>query len=270
MFYSIVITWLLNFFPSYQLSVAPFEYSGVVLGLLLVARVNAGMDRWWEARKIWGNIVNQCRNLSITGYQYSEQNESTRKHFLKWVALLPHTLRGHLRSEKETKVYEKLIGKQEAEKISDSNHMPMYVSYKISEALKLMRRKGLDNFAYQRADEARAQLIDAIGACERILTTPIPLALAIKTRRFIFFFLFLLPFGVVPEAGLLTPFVMLLTSYPLLSLDEIGVSLQSPFEKENLSHLPLNSISKRIEEVILEIPEYSNNQNPHFSSVTKS
>ena len=73
-------------------------------------------------------------------------------------------------------------------KISDSNHMPMYVSYKISEALKLMRRKRSDNFAYQRADEARAQLIDAIGACERILTTPIPLALAIKTRRFIFFF----------------------------------------------------------------------------------
>ena len=48
------------------LAVAPFEFVGAVLGLLLVLRTNAGYDRWWEARKLWGGIVNQSRNLVIS------------------------------------------------------------------------------------------------------------------------------------------------------------------------------------------------------------
>lgn len=254
--YSALITFLLDFFPGYQLSVAPFEYSGVVLGLLLVARVNAGMDRWWEARKIWGSIVNQSRNLGTLSFQYTDKDVDHGKKILNWIALLPYTLKDHLRSERNYESYKDLIGEAEAVKLVKKEHMPVYVSFRLSEMLRNSRSKGMDDFAYHRADKERSLLVDAIGACERIQTTPIPIALAIKTRRFIFSFLLLLPFGVVPEAGLLTPLVMLLTSYPLLSLDEIGVGLQSPFDQNNLSHLPLNTICGKIEKNILEIPSY--------------
>ena len=43
----------------------PYEVLGVALGALLVLRTNAGYERWWEASKLWGGIVNQCRNLAI-------------------------------------------------------------------------------------------------------------------------------------------------------------------------------------------------------------
>jgi ion channel-forming bestrophin family protein len=36
------------------LAVAPFEFAGAALGVLLILRTNAGYDRWWEARKLWG------------------------------------------------------------------------------------------------------------------------------------------------------------------------------------------------------------------------
>src|SRR5918993_817187 len=36
---------------------------GVALGLLLVFRTNASYDRYWEGRRLWGGIVNDCRNL---------------------------------------------------------------------------------------------------------------------------------------------------------------------------------------------------------------
>src|SRR5689334_4529965 len=47
------------------LEIGPFEFAGAVLGILLVTRINFGYDRWWEARKLWGAIVNQSRDLAI-------------------------------------------------------------------------------------------------------------------------------------------------------------------------------------------------------------
>lgn len=51
--------------PDIEIPVGPHEVAGVVLGLLLVLRTDAGYERWWEARKLWGGIVNQTRNLAI-------------------------------------------------------------------------------------------------------------------------------------------------------------------------------------------------------------
>ena len=59
--------------PSSVLSAA-----GAVLGLLLVLRTNAGYDRWWEARKLWGGIVNQSRNLGIIASSYGPPNGEWR------------------------------------------------------------------------------------------------------------------------------------------------------------------------------------------------
>jgi putative membrane protein len=36
----------------------------LVLGWLLVFRTNTAYNRWWEARTLWGGLVNACRNLA--------------------------------------------------------------------------------------------------------------------------------------------------------------------------------------------------------------
>ena len=48
-----------------RFAVTPFEYTGAILGLVLVFRTNAGHERWWEARKLWGAITNQIRNMLV-------------------------------------------------------------------------------------------------------------------------------------------------------------------------------------------------------------
>jgi putative membrane protein len=123
--YAAGIVWLMKIFPEYAMSIAPFEYSGAVLGLLLVVRVNSGLDRWWEARKLWGNIVNQSRNLAITGYQYSPSSPF-RDLFLKWVASWPHAMRAQLRNERNPKTFEPLLGPKAATQLTHTEHMPMY------------------------------------------------------------------------------------------------------------------------------------------------
>src|ERR1044072_9350598 len=50
---------------------------GTVISLLLGFRSNQAYDRWWEARHIWGGIVNDSRTLarqviSFTGNLYED------------------------------------------------------------------------------------------------------------------------------------------------------------------------------------------------------
>lgn len=243
----------LKLFPQFSISITPFEYSGAVLGLLLVLRVNAGLDRWWEARKIWGSIVNQSRNLAIIGYEYTPVRDEVTETFLRWVAVWPHVMRESLRREKALVETEKLLGAVEADRIRSAQHMPIYVGARIARLLADLRSRGLDDFSFHRAERERSILIDDIGACERIRNTPIPLVLAIKTRRFIFLFLLLLPLALMERTDWLTPLVVALASYPLFSLDEIGAELQNPFSPRNLSHLPLNAICATIEDNVLSL-----------------
>ena len=209
-------------------------------------RVNAGQDRWWEARKIWGSIVNQSRNLGIVLSGYGEKGDRNVAAALTWVAAWPHVMRESLRRETSLKEVSALVGQREAENLRNAENMSMYVGLKIADKLLKLRKNGLDPYAFLRAETERSQLMDAIGACERIRNTRMPLVLAIKTRRFILFFLLLLPFALVERAGLLMPVIVALASYPLFSLDEIGAELQNPFSPRNLSHLPLDGICRTI------------------------
>ena len=217
-----------------ELEVAPFEIAGAALGLLLVMRTNAGYDRWWEARKLWGGIVNQCRNLAIGALSYGPADPEWRDRFVRWVAAFPHVARCSLRGEPPPPEVAELIGPDEAAAIGKAGHMPGYVALRLAEQLRrACDELGMDRFGFLQLDRERAALIDHIGACERILKTPLPEIFAIKIRRFIALFLVVLPFALLHRMGCdwLIPPVTMLTAYPLIALDQIGIELQSPFSK---------------------------------------
>ena len=239
----------------FYIPITPFEYSGAVLALILVMRVNAGHDRWWEARKIWGSIVNQSRNLAIVVSAYGGGKKDTVNELLRLIAAWPHVMRQSLRGETDLREVTRLLGPEQAQAIRRAQHMPIYVGQKIARLLDELRRHQMDRVAFHRAETERSKLIDAIGACERIRNTRMPLVLVIKTRRFILMFLTLLPLALVERIGWFTPFIMALASYPLFSLDEIGAELQNPFSEENLSHLPLNTICDNITDHVMALVE---------------
>lgn len=73
--------------------------------------------------------------------------------------------------------------------------------------------------------------MDHIGVCERILATLLPRIYSITIRRFIFLFLILLSIAILQQGDEIwsIPLIILLVSYPLLTLDQIGVELENPF-----------------------------------------
>jgi putative membrane protein len=114
--------------------------------------------------------------------------------------------------------------------------------------------------AFLQIDKERAQLIDHIGACERILKTPLAQVYSIKIRRFLLLFLLTLPFVLLHrmQSSLMIPPICMLVAYLLLALDCAGDELQNPFSEQNLSHLPLGDISKTIEQNLLAMSDEIN------------
>ena len=251
--YGLIVALAAGVVPEIALPITPFEYSGAVLALILVMRVNAGHERWWEARKIWGTIVNQSRNLALVVACYGAKRGEKASELLGLIAAWPHIMRLSLRWERDISVVSHLIGPADFAALQKSDHMPLYIGYRIASILHSLRGEHLDAESFLRAETERSMLIDAIGACERIRNTRMPFALAVKTRRFILLFLALLPFALIERVGLATPLVMALASYPLFSLDEIGAELQNPFSPRNVSHLPLKEICHTIERNVMSL-----------------
>lgn len=240
-----------------ELAVAPFEIVGAALGLLLILRTNAGYDRWWEARKLWGGIVNQSRNLAISGVAYGPQERSWREEFVRWSGAFSHIARSSLRGQQPGPEIAQLLGKDWSQRIAEAVHMPSFIALRLAWLLRVACTKyNLDRMAFMQIDKERALLIDHIGACERILKTPLARAYSIKIRRFLLLFLLTLPFVLLhrmPSSFMIPPICMLL-AYLLLALDRIGDELQNPFSEQNLSHLPLAEISDTIGQNLLALP----------------
>lgn len=231
------------------LEVAPFEVAGVVLGLLLILRTNAGYDRWWEARTLWGGIVNQSRNVAIGALSYGPADAAWRDRFVRWAAVYPHVVRSSLRRERLGPEVAGLVGAEAAALVERAPHMPSFAALRLAKLLREARASSaLDGFAFMQLDRERAQLIDHVGACERILNTPLPRVCSMKIRSFIALFLLMLPFALLYRTSeWLVPFVTMLVAYPLMALDRIGVELQNPFSTRNVSHLPLDDLCAMIE-----------------------
>ena len=239
-----------------EMQIDSFEIAGAAISLILVLRTNAGYDRWWEARKLWGGIVNQCRNLAIDAKTYGPQTKEWQESFIRMVAVFPYVCKANLRDEDPPAEVANLVGTETAAAISQARHRPSYVAMKLAEMLNAARQQGeVDDFAFLQMDTERAQLIDHLGGCERILKTPLARVYSIKIRRFLALFLLTLPLPLLHkvEAYWAIPIFTMIVAYPLLSLDEIGIELQNPFWEKNLSHLPLIAISETIEGNLLEI-----------------
>lgn len=257
--YASCISLLSVFIPSLSIPISPFEYAGAIMALILVFRVNSGYDRWWEARKLWGTVVNCSRNLAIVVTNYIETpNTKDVNNSLGLIAAMPYLMKNALRGVTSTDEVKHLLDEETYAQLQEWQHKSNFISSKFAELLSQLLKNGkLGQFSFLKAEELRETIVDCQGACERILKTPMPFVMAIKSRRFIFLFLMILPVALVDYSPYISPMIVTLVAYALFSLDQIGVELQNPFSIDNLSHLPLNDICNTIEKNVLEIKKAS-------------
>lgn len=217
---------------------------GTALGLLLVFRTNSSYDRWWEGRKLWGAMVNTCRNLARSASVHLAHSPERLSRVIRLTQAFPAATTCVLRSQKwEPQGLEA----DDAEEITSHNHLPTAVCQRITYHLDAERRAGrLADIVFTSVDQNNQQLVDIIGACERIHKTPLPFAYVVHLRRALVLYCATLPVALVANFGWATIPVVYAVTYVMLGIEEIGVEIEDPFGGDD-NDLPLEKITEGIQ-----------------------
>lgn len=238
----------------------------IVLGLLLVFRTNTAYERFWEGRKSWGSLVNNVRNLARQMWvgvvaQIPEDKEEKIRALRLLIAFAVAT-KLHLRGETVNDELEELLSPHRYFKLKSMKNPPLEVAFWIGDYLQQQyNRDRLDAYQLAAMQKLLNNMVDNLGACERILKTPMPLAYAIHLKQLLLIYCLLLPFQMVRDLGFLTGAIVALISFTLFGIEEIGIEIENPFGYD-ANDLPLdaicNTMKRNIEDLITLTPSNSN------------
>ena len=218
----------------------------VVLGLLLVFRTNTAYERFWEGRIQWGTLVNTVRNLARTIWVAVEENDPKSKPeketALRLLVAFAVATKLHLRSEPVNHELAAFLSQNKYEYLEQMNHPPLEIALWIGDYLQQQYKNNCVH-AYQLTAMFKLldTMVDVLGACERILKTPIPLAYSIHLKQLLLIYCLTLPFQVVMELGWWTGFIVGLVSFAVFGIEEIGIEIENPFGQDP-NDLPLDNI----------------------------
>ncbi|WP_020535499.1 bestrophin family protein [Lewinella cohaerens] len=238
-----------------QLNTSIFSLLGVILSIFLVFRTNSAYDRWWEARKQWGALVNNTRNFAIyVDSMYPEEEEDTRHWMASHVSNFCIALVDHLREGTEL---DKLIflPKEEREVYEKKDHIPNYISQQIFKKIAADHREGTINEGdYINIKIQHQSFLDILGACERIKKTPIPFSYAVYLKIFISAYALLLPFALVTSFHMMAVPLAMFLFFALLGVELLGEEIEDPFGLD-CNDLPTGDIAHTIKKNVFEILE---------------
>ena len=235
----------------WSLTPTPFSLIGVALGIFLGFRNNACYDRYWEARKAWGSLVNSSRSLAREAVMLVKNEPSLARQLIYRHIAFAHALRMRLRGETAWSDLARWIGEDEALKLRDAPSAPSAVLRSSSERIRLAWREGhIDTFHVPILEQRLVDATDVLGICERIQNTPLPTSYTILTHRIVGLYCLLLPFGLHGAIGPGVPLVTMFVAYAFLGLDTIGTEIEDPFGTDE-NDLPLESLCRVIERDLL-------------------
>lgn len=228
------------------LGVGPFTLLGLALSIFLSFRNNACHERWWEGRKLWGQLVLESRSLARECNALLPEDETLRRRVLRPAIGFAVALAARLRHHDPRAAAAPWLEPDQAPALDRANIPDALLAVVAAELAVPLRDGRLPPYLYAML-EARLTALSAVQAgCERILTTPLPFAYTLLLHRFAWLFCVLLPFGLVGALGWATPLVSALLAYAFFGLDRLGDELEDPFGLEP-NDLPLDAIARIIE-----------------------
>lgn len=253
--YSIAIAILYeNFhFTRISIPIAIPAIMGTVLSLLLGFRSNQAYDRWWEARHIWGAIVNDSRTLArqvlcftetlYEGDEVHKFRERIIRRQMGWSYCLGNSLRG----QNALRGLEKYISQEELNYVRRYDNIPVALLELHAHDLKLGLENGwINRFQQVEIDRTLSRLCDAMGKCERIKNTVFPVTYSMYIHYSMMLFIALLPFAVIEFFGLMEVPVVVAIATSFLLIEKMAIHLQDPFENKP-TDTPMTTIARGIE-----------------------
>jgi len=226
---------------------------GTVIGLLLAFRTNASYQRWWEARTLWGAIVNDSRSWVRQLIEFTDGNENEpaadselRQLALRQVAWC-YALSRSLRGQNATEDFDLLLNDSETESYQSIQNVPNHIL--LRQAVELRRfydANRLELFQFIELEKTLTRLTNSMGGCERIKNTVFPMSYGRMVHALNYMFVLFLPFGLVdvPAVGLMLTSMTL--AFGFLLIEQVSTYLQDPFSNRP-SDTPMLALSRTIE-----------------------
>jgi putative membrane protein len=247
-----------------NLSTTPFSLVGIALAVFLGFRNNASYDRYWEARKLWGQLLNDSRSLTRQALTLPRGDASNGgvaqadvREFAQVLGALPHALRHQLRHTDARADLAARLPAPLLERVMAARYRPIAIVLWLGEWVQRHTRPNsqsgaLDPYAALAFDRNLNALSNLIGGCERIASTPLPFAYSVMIHRTVYFFCATLPFGLVESIGNFTPVFAVFVAYTFMAHEAIASQLEDPFGMED-NDLALNAMSAMIEDAVRDI-----------------
>lgn len=227
---------------------------GTIISLLLAFRSNQAYDRWWEARQIWGAIVNDSRTLArqllsfSSGAEYQEEEViHFRNAFIKRQMAWNYCLGQSLRKDNAMQGLERYLSKREYQQLLHYDNKPAALLDMHGRDIAYALQKGwINEYQHVELDRTLTRLCDHMGKCERIKNTVFPVTYSLYLHFSIVFFILQLPFAVIDFFGWVEVPLVTAIAASFLLVEKMAIQLQDPFENKP-TDTPMTTIARTIE-----------------------
>jgi len=250
----------------------PFSIAGILgsaLAIFIAFRNQSSYARWWEARTIWGGIINNSRifarqiianvdNAVAIGKVSKEVADDFKKEMIDRQIAFAHSLRLHLRRQNNFEEFKHLLSENEFEEIKSKQNRPNILLHtqglRIKEAMQKEMLGAFDNISME---PNLATFSNWQGACERIKNTPLPMNYQYFTKLFLYVFIFVLPLCLIGDftkmnISLLVIPVSFLICFVFAVMNKVGEINENPFENK-ISDIPMTALCNTIERDLKEM-----------------
>ncbi|WP_410478727.1 bestrophin family protein [Pedobacter frigidisoli] len=234
---------------------------GTAIAFFIGFNNNQAYDRWWEARKIWGALVNDSRSFARALINYVDEDEAAVKRMVfRHIAFL-YALKASLRGTVD-EIYIKYLPEEDLKEIAKHNNAHNAIlNIQSRDLQKLSKANAIDGFRFMEINEMLVRFSDSMGMSERIKNTIFPTTYSYLTKVFIWLFVVTFTLVISQDAGPASIFLGWLIGFVFVSTQVNGMSLVDPFEN-NSAGVPLNSITRTIEINLLQMLEETDVPDP--------
>lgn len=227
-----------------HLSAMPFTLLGLSLSIFMSFRNTACYDRWWEGRRLWGQLVIAARSFAR---QTATLPIEERAPMLEMLCAFAGGLGARLRDRDEAAAIRPWWPGLPGGLPNPTDAVLREVGRR---CLTLVESGTIDPIRHSVLEGTLTELAHVQGGCERITTTPLPFSYSLLLHRIVYLFCCLLPFALAPELGWWVPLPTLVIAYAFFGLDALGDELSDPFGDDD-NDLPLDALVRTVERDLL-------------------
>lgn len=206
-------------------------FIGTAISVILSFKLNQSYDRWWEARKVWGSIVNDSRSFVIQLQSFLPKDKSSEikqmaYRQIAWCYSLGQSLRGL----DAMKGLDGFISPQDKQTLARHSNKPLALLQMNALQVRAMRDSGhLDTFNHVQINNTLVNFSNWMGMAERIKSTVFPVTYRMFLHFFIYVFAITLSIALQDiESYFEIPLLLTITSAFFL-LEKSATHLQDPF-----------------------------------------